>query len=91
MSTNNVYIGYDYDSPNVVVLNYYNDVNELVLITYDSKYNALVYGFYPMELTPTQFAIFGDLMIADLYDEWRRLDADVLEYLFEAVNTAISE
>lgn len=91
ISTDNVYISYDYDSPSLIFLSYFNEDSEFVLIAYDLEYNEIVYQFIPLELTPTQFATYGELMIADVYDEWRELDTDVLEFMIEMASTAISE
>lgn len=91
MGTNTVYIGYNYDTPSIVYLNYYNLDNESVFLSYDSECNVIAYKFVSMGLTPTLFDALGELVNDDLYDEWRELDIDVLESMVELVSTAMSE
>lgn len=90
--SSNIYIGYDYDAPSTILFNYFNNDGEFVLIEYASDCNTIIYSYHtPDNITPAYFDILGDLIMGRTYDEWRKLDADVVEYLFEAVNTALSE
>lgn len=92
MMSSNIYIGYEYDAPSTIFFNYFNSDGEFVLIEYASDCNTIIYSYHtPDNITPAYFDILGDLIMGRTYDEWRRLDADVVESLLIEVSAAISE